>query len=111
MKIISIFLLVLCLLTVSAAALADSAQEVPSEAKPEILSQEYYQELRSVCQQKESVGCCMASYKRIEARKTRALAEGESCAAGERRSMLKCPDSFRWCEPDPNAPKPAEAKE
>ena len=62
-----------------------------------------YKVLALECKEKESVGCCMASVKAMEAGQY-LLDEGKTfkettCPQGFRPDMMKCPDSYRWCVP------------
>lgn len=65
---------------------------------------EQYQALGQQCLEAGSFNCCMAS--------VRAMAQGgyqqagefksiddEGCPSGFRRNILRCGDSFAWCEP------------
>lgn len=57
-----------------------------------------YKELLKRC---NGNGCCKSSAKKLEKSKGYVLTKDQSfsCANGYRPNGLKCPDSYRWCEP------------
>lgn len=59
----------------------------------------YYEELAKECSGKASTACCMASVKAMAAGGFELAPRGGACSVGERENMMKCVDSFRWCEP------------
>jgi hypothetical protein len=61
-------------------------------------SQNYYEKLANECKSKQSESCCLAS---VEAMKQGGytLAPAEGCPAGYQPNMMRCIDSFRWCQP------------
>lgn len=56
---------------------------------------DYYQELAVRC---EGDGCCEASAREMAQGSFR-LASQNGCRLGYYRTSLKCPTSYRWCEP------------
>lgn len=59
--------------------------------------QMYYRHLSRECLKRDSVSCCMTSLRRMMAHHARE-ASPEGCAEGFQPNMLRCIDSFRWCE-------------
>lgn len=59
--------------------------------------QMYYRQLSRECLKKQSVSCCMTSLRRMMAHHSREVLP-EGCADGFVPNMLRCPDSYRWCE-------------
>ena len=61
-------------------------------------TQNYYDKLANDCRKKQSRSCCLAS---VEAMRSGnyTLAPQEGCPAGYRPNMMKCRDSYRWCQP------------
>ena|SRR3989338_1215692 len=59
--------------------------------------QVYYRHLSRQCLKKESVGCCMSSLRRMVVAHAH-LVPPEGCTDGFQPNMLKCADSYRWCE-------------
>lgn len=63
-----------------------------------------YQALGQQCLERGSFNCCMASVKTMakggyrQASEFKSL-EDEGCPKGYRRNILRCIDSFAWCEP------------
>ncbi len=57
----------------------------------------YYDNLANECKNKESESCCLAS---VEAMKqgNYTLAPQEGCPAGFQPNMMRCIDSYRWCQ-------------
>ena len=61
-------------------------------------AQDYYDKLADECKSKQSENCCLAS---VEAMKQGGytLAVQDGCPAGYQPNMMRCIDSFRWCQP------------
>ncbi len=59
---------------------------------------DYYESLREKCQDKKSINCCLASVDAMEKKRVKAV--GSGCDNGYKKSMLKCLDSYTWCEKD-----------
>lgn len=59
---------------------------------------DYYQELAEQCLQKSSYGCCISSVRAMKDGDYR-LNENNTCKDGFTLNMMKCVDSFKWCEP------------
>lgn len=59
--------------------------------------QTYYRQLNRQCFKKESAGCCITSVRQMMVKHAQ-LVPPEGCADGFVPNMLRCPDSFRWCE-------------
>jgi len=59
---------------------------------------DYYQQLALECESKGSYSCCMASVNNM-ANGNYKLSPDSGCSDGFQRNMLKCIDSFKWCEP------------
>ena len=59
---------------------------------------DYYQKLASQCLQKGSYSCCISSVKNMRQGNYRIEPES-GCPEGFNRNMLKCIDTFIWCEP------------
>lgn len=57
-----------------------------------------YDELVNECKNKEGESCCLAS---AEAMKINGytLVPREGCPSGYRSNMMRCVDSYRWCQP------------
>ncbi|MFA5141191.1 MAG: PepSY domain-containing protein [Elusimicrobiota bacterium] len=68
-------------------------------------SPDYYKRLFENCKKKGSASCCMASVRRMEDGGF-TLCE-KSCPNGFTRDTLRCEDSYAWCAPEGEAPKPA----
>ncbi len=64
----------------------------------------YYQDLAKGCEQRQkteeafSMGCCMASVKRMVSG-SYTLMPSTGCSTGYRPNGYKCIESYRWCEP------------
>ncbi|MFH1785888.1 MAG: hypothetical protein ABH842_05660 [Candidatus Micrarchaeota archaeon] len=65
------------------------------EEGPELL--EYYKVLAEQCEAKGSYSCCMASVNNMAAYNYM-LEPATGCPSGYQRNMLKCIDTFVWCE-------------
>ncbi|MFH1520858.1 MAG: hypothetical protein ABID61_04385 [Candidatus Micrarchaeota archaeon] len=63
--------------------------------EPELL--EYYQKLAEQCESKGSYSCCMASVNDM-ADNNYMLEPATGCPDGYQRDLLKCEDTFVWCE-------------
>jgi len=59
---------------------------------------DYYQTLAEQCLQKSSYGCCMASVRAMKNGNYK-LSENNTCGDGFAPNMMRCIDSFKWCEP------------
>lgn len=59
---------------------------------------QYYIHLSRECRKKQSASCCMASVKAMMRNKYK-LAPEEGCAFGFAPNMMRCIDSYNWCEP------------
>lgn len=59
---------------------------------------QYYFHLSKECRRKQSTSCCMASV-RAMMRKRYKLVPEEGCAEGFAPNMMRCIDSYRWCQP------------
>ncbi|MCF6245276.1 MAG: hypothetical protein L3J43_09595 [Sulfurovum sp.] len=58
----------------------------------------YYLKLKKEC---HGSSCCLASWKNIVSGKVKALKHGiDTCPVGYHANMLKCIDSYAWCEKD-----------
>lgn len=62
------------------------------------LPNDYYKNLAQKCKTTGSYGCCLASINDMAA-KGYELEPKDGCPKGYQRNMLKCVDSFKWCEP------------
>jgi len=58
----------------------------------------YYHELAKQCEQKSSFGCCIASVRAMENGNYR-LSENNICDDSFTPNVMRCIDSFKWCEP------------
>lgn len=58
----------------------------------------YYQELVKECETRKSFSCCIASVEDMAAGGYK-LALEPGCPEGYQRTMLRCMNSFAWCEP------------
>lgn len=74
----------------------------PAVFDAELPSSGYYRDLDRRCETRSSVGCCKSSVEAMR-RSGYRLAENDLCPKGQSRNMMRCADSFRWCEP----PRPA----
>ena len=72
-------------------------------------TQNYYGKLTNECKTKESESCCLASVEAMKAGNY-TLAPQEGCPAGYQPNMMRCVDSYRWCQPMSVSPtgSPAE---
>lgn len=61
-------------------------------------SHPYYQGLAKQCELKQSVGCCLASVNAMQAGSYQLPINGK-CPDGYDREMMKCIDSYQWCQP------------
>lgn len=61
-------------------------------------TQNYYDKLANECRGKQSKNCCLASVRAMKAGNY-TLAPQNNCPADYQLNMLKCIDSFRWCQP------------
>jgi hypothetical protein len=59
---------------------------------------DYYKNLAKECESKSSYNCCMSSVNNM-ADGNYQLAPENGCPNGYQGNMLKCIDSFKWCEP------------
>jgi hypothetical protein len=59
---------------------------------------DYYRQLAQECQAKRTGGCCMSSVQNMLSGNYK-LSPGSGCPDGYKRNMLKCIDSYQWCEP------------
>lgn len=59
---------------------------------------DYYKNLAKECESKQDYSCCMSSVNRM-ANGNYQLAPETACPEGYQSNMLKCIDSFKWCEP------------
>ena len=57
----------------------------------------YYRHLSRECLKKGSVSCCMTSLRRMMAHHSREVPP-QGCPEGYVPNMLRCVDSYRWCE-------------
>ncbi|MFA6049543.1 MAG: hypothetical protein WC792_06375 [Candidatus Micrarchaeia archaeon] len=91
-------LLLYAVVALVAIALAFLAQQA-------FLPQDYYGQLKQQCLGKSDYGCCASS---VDAMKQGGylLAGGGSCPAGAAKNMLKCIESYSWCEPIAATPTP-----
>jgi len=60
---------------------------------------DYYQRLAKECNAKSSYNCCVSSVNEMS-KKRYNLEPKEGCPKGFQRNMLKCEDTFIWCEPE-----------
>lgn len=58
----------------------------------------YYQNLIKECENRESYSCCKTSVDRMSEGNFKTAPE-TGCAEGYQGNMLKCIDSYKWCEP------------
>lgn len=91
-------LVLILALIVGYLALANSNNWWPFQERQVIEFDTYYDLLIAQCSNKQNEICCLASEKQMEAGGFE-LAENGQCPAGYMRNMLRCPDSFQWCEP------------
>jgi hypothetical protein len=86
---------VVLVIAVLAAAVATN-EDARQLARQDRLSRgDYYDRLEASC---GGSGCCEASVTQM--RQTRAkLQPTGGCEAGETADMLRCHESYRWCEP------------
>ena len=61
--------------------------------------QKYYFYLSKGCRHKQSASCCMASVRAMMGNKYKCVPES-GCPEGSHPSMLRCNDSYHWCEPN-----------
>lgn len=81
----------------------EEKKEQPSQKEDDMLTTDYYQSLRKQCESRESENCCLASVEAMEAGKFKeATKDSVSCPSGSKRNMMRCIDSFAWCEPEKN---------
>lgn len=59
---------------------------------------EYYRNLTKKCESKQNYNCCLSSVYNM-ANGNFQLASEASCPEGYKLNMLRCADSFKWCEP------------
>lgn len=59
---------------------------------------DYYKNLTKECESKGSYNCCMSSVNNM-ADGNYKLASETGCPEEYQPNMLKCIDSFKWCEP------------
>ena len=64
-------------------------------------TQNYYDRLTKECKNKGSENCCLASAKVMKAGNY-TLVPKEGCPAGYQPNMMRCEDSYTWCEPIKN---------
>jgi hypothetical protein len=62
------------------------------------VSANYYDKLEEECNMKSSPDCCKASVARMREGNHK-LTENESCPNGYESNILRCIDSYKWCEP------------
>ena len=73
--------------------------EVREEEEAPFDPSTYYENLESVCNDKEYklVGCCIVSANIMKGREYRLADDG--CPEGLEEKSLNCPGSYAWCEP------------
>jgi hypothetical protein len=59
-----------------------------------------YESLEEECQRRTSRGCCMASFRVIKENGYFLASEGGTCPDGYSPNMMRCIDSYQWCEPE-----------
>lgn len=59
---------------------------------------DYYKQLAEDCKSKGSQGCCMASVQNMMSGNYK-LSPDSGCPDDYQGNMLKCIDSYKWCEP------------
>lgn len=65
------------------------------QSAPELL--EYYQKLAEQCKSKGSYECCMSSVNEMSDNNYM-LEPATGCPVSYQRNMLRCADTFVWCE-------------
>ncbi len=71
-------------------------KECPSQSLPD------YEALKEACKEKQSVSCCLASVLAMQ-EGGYMLDEGKTfetstCPQGYKPNMMRCVDSYRWCQ-------------
>lgn len=82
-------------LAMTLAACAQPKEPSPPAGKPLSL----YNRLAKDCEQRGSKSCCLASVLAMRRGGFQPAPPEESCPAGTSRNMMRCEDSYQWCEP------------
>lgn len=102
-KISVIAILILELMTMSIYVFAeqDDSNSGNDQNTETANSQDYYDELASECKNKGSENCCLASVKAMKSGNYTLVPE-QGCPCGYQPNMMRCEDSYTWCEPIKN---------
>ena len=102
-KIPVVAILVLELITISIHAFAeqDNSASGDNQNTETAATQDYYDKLARSVKHSWSKNCCLASVKAMKAGNYTLVPE-EGCPAGYQPNMLKCKESYTWCEPIEN---------
>jgi hypothetical protein len=101
MKKIIIVLAVLVVIGVTYVVIFTQTDLLVSHYRASDYQQPYYQNLAQECQNKTSVGCCLASVQAMQAGDYQLVPE-DGCPTGYERNMMKCVDSYQWCYQKPS---------
>lgn len=73
--------------------------DIPNEQKSDISKlPDYYRNLAKECESRASYSCCISSVNYM-ADGNYTLEPETGCPEGYQRNMLRCIDTFKWCEP------------
>ena len=102
-KIAVVTMLVLELMTMSIYVFAeqDNPNSRDNQNTENTDAQNYYDRLTKECKNKGSENCCLASVNAIKAGNYTLVPE-QGCPAGYQPNMMRCKDSYTWCEPIKN---------
>ena len=99
--VVAILVLELINISIHAFAEQDNSASGDNQNTETAATQDYYDKLASECNNKESENCCLASVKAMKAGNYTLVPE-QGCLAGYQPNMMKCKDSYTWCEPIEN---------
>lgn len=100
-SIIAILILELMTMNIYVFAEQDNPNSGDNQNTETADAQNYYNRLTKECKNKGSENCCLASVKAMKAGNYTLVPE-QGCPAGYQPNMMKCIDSYTWCEPIEN---------
>lgn len=96
-SVIAIFILELMTMSIYVFAEQDNSDDGNNQNTETADAQNYYDKLTSECKNKGSENCCLASVQAMKAGNYTIVPE-QGCPAGYQPNMMRCEDSYTWCE-------------